>query len=183
MMGFQKNIRAQFGNIRFLNEIRKLKLVREAVSFDMARKIGLLYDATEDVNYEAVKQYVKSIRSEQKEVLALGYVDKKNLPPQQYAQYGLDFFTRKNLNWQMIPDNIIVNNFIREQFDILINLTSNKCFPLRYIAAVSHARFRVGRFDRKNTGCYELMIKVNGEPGMKSFIEQVEGYLRLIKTK
>jgi len=122
------------------------------------------------------------VRSQQKEILALGYVDRKALPSNQFAQYGLDFFTRKNLNWQMIPDFPIVTNFINEQFDILINLTNNKCFPLRYIAAVSHARFRVGRFDKKNIICYDMMIQVKGEPGIKSFIEEVEIYLRQIKT-
>lgn len=181
-MGLRKSIRSKLGNYRFHQEIKKVKLKREVVGFEEAKKIGLLYDATEDHNYEVVKQYVKSIRSMQKEVLALGYVDKKVLPSNQFAQYGLDFFTRKNLNWQMIPGNPIVTNFINERFDILINLNSNKCFPLRYISAVSHARFRVGRFDKKDMLCYDLMIKVNGENGIKIFIEEAEKYLRQIKS-
>ncbi|MCX6291739.1 MAG: hypothetical protein NT126_08240 [Bacteroidetes bacterium] len=181
-MSFPKNIRTVFANIQFRKEIQKNKHKRETVGFDEAKKIGLLYDATDDYNYEVVKQYVKTVRGMQKEILALGFVDKKELPPSQFAQYGLDFFTRKNLNWQMIPDNPIVTNFINEKFDILVNLTNNKCFPLRYIAAVSHARFRVGRFDKKNVVCYDMMIHVKGEPGIKNFIEEVENYLRQIKT-
>ena len=46
-----------------------------------------------------------------------------------------------------------------------------------------HARFRVGRFDKKNMICYDMMIQVKGEPGIKSFIEEVEIYLRQIKNK
>jgi len=181
-MSLQKTIRATLGNYRFLQEIKKVKRKSEAVGFGEAKNIGLLYDATDEYNFEIVKQYVKSVRSRQKEIRALGYVDKKNLPANQYAQYGLDFFTRKNLNWQMIPNNTIVTNFINEKFDILINLT-NKCFPLRYITAVSHARFRVGRFDKKNMFCYDLMIQINGEPGIKNLLEEVENYLVQIKTR
>jgi hypothetical protein len=181
-MELPKAIRSKLGHYRFLQDIKKLKLKREAVGFDEAKKIGLLYDATDDHNYEVVKQYVKSIRSRQKDVLALGYVDKKILPSNQFAQYGLDFFTRKHLNWQMIPTYPIVTNFINEKFDILINLNSNKCFPLRYITAVSHARFRVGRFDKKDLNCYELMIQVKGDTGIRSFIEEVENYLHKIKS-
>ncbi len=181
-MGLRKNIRSKLGNYRFLQEIKKVKLKHEVVGFDEAKKIGLLYDATDDTNYEIVKQYVKTIRSQQKEVLALGYVDKKILPVNKFAQYGLDFFTRKNLNWQMIPSNPIVTNFINEKFDILINLNNNKCFPLLYISAVSHSRFRVGRFDKKDVSCYDLMIQVKGEQGIKVFIEEAENYLRQIKS-
>lgn len=162
--------------------MEKLKQKREVVGFDEAKKIGVLYDATDSSNFEIMKAYVKNIRSQQKEILALGYVDKKELPSNQYAQYGLDFFTRKHLDWKMIPHHIIVQNFIAEKFDILINLNNNSCFPLRYIAALSQARFRVGRFDRRNLMCYEMMIDTKGETGMKTIIEEMEGYLRKIKS-
>ncbi len=182
-MNITGNIRNTLANFRFRQDQQKVKHKREVVGFDEAKKIGLLYDATDQYNFDIVKQYVKVVRSQQKEILALGYVDKKQLPQNQFAQYGLDFFTRKNLNWQMIPNNPIVTNFIQEKFDILVNLTNNKCFPLRYIAAVSHARFRVGRFDKKNVSCYDMMIQIKGEPGIKVLIEEVENYLRQIKTK
>jgi hypothetical protein len=181
-MSLQNNIRAALGNFRFKKEVEKNKQKHEVVGFEEARNIGLLYDATDQFNFEVIKAYVKSIRGRQKDVLALGYVDRKELPQNQYAQYGLDFFTRKNLNWQMIPSNTTIHNFINEKFDILINL-SGKCFPLKYITAVSHARFRVGRFDKKNIHCYDMMIEVKGEPGLKSIIEETENYLRQIKTR
>ena len=43
------------------------------------------------------------------------------------------------------------------------------------------ARFRVGRFDRRNMMCYELMIDTKGEPGIKTVIEEIENYLRQIR--
>jgi len=50
-MGLPKNIRSKLGNYRFVQEIRKMKRKREVVGFDEAKKIGLLYDATDDYNY------------------------------------------------------------------------------------------------------------------------------------
>jgi hypothetical protein len=180
-MSISKKIRVKLGNFRFLNEVKNLKRRPEVVGFTEAKKIGLLYDATDQYNFEVVKAYVKNVRNQQKDILALGYVDKKQLPQNQFAQFGIDFFTRKQLNWQMIPTTTIVRNFINEKFDILINLNNGKCFPLQYIAAVSQARFRVGRFDKKNVQCYDMMIDTKGEPGIKDFIEEVENYLRQIK--
>lgn len=180
-MKLTQGLSSFIGNFKIRNEIGKLNREHEAVGFEEAKNIGILYDATDATNFEVVKAYVKSLRNRQKDILALGYVDKKELPSNQYAQYGLDFFTRKHLNWQRIPNHRIVSNFISEKFDILINLSNNNCFPLRYITALSNARFRVGQFNRRNMMCYEMMIDTNGEEGIKGFIEEVENYLRQIK--
>ena len=181
-MGLKKKIQAGLGQMRFNRETARQKHPRKTISFDAARKIGLLYDATEEQDFEIVKEYVKTIRGRQKDVLALGYVNKRDLPVNQFAQLGLDFFTRKQLNWQLIPQCLEVSNFIKEPFDILINLCGNHLFPLRYIAALSHARLRVGRFERQFVNCYEIMIDTNGDSDLKHFIRQTEEYLSKLKT-
>lgn len=175
-------IRNTLANLRLRRLVEENSNGHETVNFDAAKKIGLLYDATEQKNFEIVKEYVKEVRGRQKEVLALGYVDKKVLPQYQFAQLGLDFFTRKNLNWQMVPDSLEVTNFIKEPFDIVVNLSNNDIFPLRYIAAVSKAKFRVGRFDLSSVSCYDMMIEASAESDLKQFIKQAEEYLRKIKS-
>ena len=176
-------IRKALAGYRLRRELNENKNGHQTVNFDAAKKIGLLYDATDMKNFEVVKDYVKEVRSKQKEVLALGFVDKKVLPQNQFAQLGLDFFTRKNLNWQLFPDSLEVKNFIREPFDIVVNLSDNTIFPLRYIAAVSKAKFRVGRFDTSSLPCYDMMIEAAPETDLKQFIRQAEDYLRKIKSK
>ena len=80
------------------------------------------------------------------------------------------------------PGNLTVHNFISEPYDVVINLALNSCLPLRYIAAVSQARFRVGRFDKRNTYCYDLMLNIRDDIGIQELLVQVENYLRLIKS-
>ncbi|MBP6335602.1 MAG: hypothetical protein KA444_09035 [Bacteroidia bacterium] len=180
-MSLSKNIRARLGQLRFIKEIQKHKYSAEVVNFDAASSIGILYDATDERDYESVKAYVKKVRTQyKKDILAMGFVDKKKLPPSQFAQYGLDFFTRKDLDIRLIPSNPIVKNFIGQKFDILINYNSGNCFPLRYIAALSKSRFRVARYDQKNTDCYDVMIHIKGDPALKEVIEETEHFLRKI---
>jgi hypothetical protein len=176
-------VRKLLANFRFKKELDDNKNGHETVSFDAAKKIGLLYDATEQKDFEIVKEYVKTVRGRQKEVLALGYVDKKELPQNQFAQLGLDFFTRKDLNWQHFPQSLEVSNFIREPFDIVLNLSDNSVFPLRYIAAVSKAKFRVGRFDESSVPCYDMLIEAAPGIELKQFINQAEEFLVKIKSK
>lgn len=181
-MSVFENIKAKLGNLRFAKEVAKMSHEREAVGFDAAKKIGILYDATDPSDFEIVKQYVKEVRGQSKEVMALGFVDKKELSSNQFAQLGLEFFSKKNLNWKMIPNNRAVVNFIDEKFDVVINLAKNEIFPLRYIAALSKARFRVGRFDKHFTYCYDLMIHSENNADLKQFIQEAENYLRKIKS-
>ena len=176
-----KKIRTILGQYRFLHELRKFKREPEIVSFDDAKKIGIVYNASDESDSDCVKNYVKNVRSNfKKDILAMGFVDKNKLPAGQYAQFGLDFFTRKDLNFRMIPSNPIVTNFINEPFDILINL-NGRSFPLRYITAMSRARFKIGSFTNVGTECFDMMVSIEGDPGIKTVIEEIEHFLRLIR--
>ena len=98
-MKLRKAIRAKLGHMHFMKELKKVQFKRDVVGFNEAGKIGLLYDATDEKDYEVVKAYVKNVRGNlKKDILAMGYVDKKVLPASQYAQYALDNFTRNHHN-------------------------------------------------------------------------------------
>ena len=58
-----ENIKAKLGNLRFAKEVAKMQRETEAVGFDSAKKIGLLYDATNPEDFETIKQYVKEVRA------------------------------------------------------------------------------------------------------------------------
>lgn len=180
-MKLNKRLRQIIANYLFLREFRNHKRNFESVTFDEAKRIGILYEATSDANYETVKQFVKEIRAQQKDVLALGYVDYNELPNMRFAKLGLDFFTRKSVNWKLKPQHPSVSNFIDTDFDILINLNTEKCFPLKYISAVTRARFKVGRYDPRNLPFCDLMIEAGENIGLKDFINQVTYYLKLLK--
>src|SRR5437867_3869575 len=98
MRELSQKIRSTLGDITFRRDLKTFERIdHQTVGFEEAHKIGLLYDATDQGNFDAVKNYVKKVRGLHKEVFALGYVDKKELPQNQFPQYGLDFFCRKNL--------------------------------------------------------------------------------------
>lgn len=182
-MTLATKIRMALGNMVFRQRLRLQHKYTQVVSFKDAKKIGLLYDATDDSDYETVKQYVKTLRGDHKEVLALGFVDRKELSRNQFAQLGLDFFTKKNLKWNMIPDSLEVKNFIKEPFDILINLNEGNCFPLNYITAMSKASFRIGRYNKNHIHNFDMMIEAGNSTSLGNFIKEADVYLRVITNK
>lgn len=164
-------------------EIRAAQRNGEVVTIDRAKTIAILYDATSDKDYEIVKNYVRQLMTQSKDVVALGYFDKKELPNTRYMKLGLDFFTQKSLNWKMKPYNPIVNSFIGRPVDILIYFNVNKCIPLAYVANQVKARFRIGKYDAAYAGLFDFMIKIDENAGLKQMIDQVNHYLNLIRNE
>lgn len=154
---------------------------RRFTGFEQAQKIGIVYDATEESNRNLIKEYVRKVRSGmQKEVIALGYVDKKELDHNFMAKLGLDFFCNKNLNAYMLPKSTSVTNFIGEDFDILINFTTVTNFPIQYITAVSKAKFKIGKYSKSNTHFLDFMIQLSEKATLQEFLEQLNHYLSVI---
>src|SRR5450432_876212 len=112
-----KKLKNKIANYLLVREMNMQRRDHKSVSFDRAKTIGILYDSTNERNYELVKSYVKRMRDEfKKDVLALGYYNDKELPQMRYSKLGLDFFTKKNLNWRMKPTHPMVSKFINADF-------------------------------------------------------------------
>ena len=69
-----------------------------------------------------------------------------------------DFFSKKELNWKGIPIGGNIENFIGEDFDILIDLNNYYNVPLRYLLVKSNAKLKVGPYSKENESFFDLMI-------------------------
>ncbi len=174
----KKTFRQKIGRYLFLREFRNNRKSSGIVSYNDAKSIGILYDSTNENHYNLVKKYVRMMREQDhKEVLALGYFDGKDLPPMRFAKLGLDFFTRKDLNWYFKPIAPVVKNFVQREFDILIDLHTGNNVPFRFIVASSKASFKIGKYDHLSVPFYDFMLSVSDSLSFPQFIEQVNHYL------
>lgn len=74
----------------------------------------------------------------------------------------------------------MVDKFIHANFDILINLNIQKCFPLKYLAAITKASFKIGRYESRHQQYLDFMIKTNESVTLKQFIELTNKYIKII---
>lgn len=181
-MPVNKKLKSAIASYLLSREIKQSKRKGFSVSLEAASTIGIVYDSSNEKVYELIKRTVKDLRAMQKNVLALGYYDKKELPPMRFAKLGMDFFTRKALNWQLKPSGTVVSNFIALPFDILIILHSEHIIPVRFIAAHSQARFKIGKFDTRNEHVCDMMIDTGDESSSSKLLEQILKYLNMIKN-
>jgi hypothetical protein len=178
-----QRIRNKLAGYMLGKEIRRVNRVPGVVTFEKAKTIGIIYDATSDQDFELMKNYVRDIRATGKDVVSLGYMNQKELPNMRFMKLGLDLFTRKSLDWKMKPHNQVVSSFLQRDFDMLICFNLEHSVPLSYVAAQSKAIFKIGKYDSRFSGLFDFMIKPQSTPTLKQMMEQVNHYLTLIRNE
>ncbi len=135
--------------------------------------IGIIYNATEYVSFEIIKNLVKDLSHDSRKIMVLGYVNSKQLIDNYLYRKGFEFFSRNDLNWYYKPVSGAVEDFIKEPFDLLINLSLDDHYPIKYITSLSAALFKAGRYT-KGDECLDLMIDIEKErQDMRKIHEEV----------
>jgi hypothetical protein len=177
-LNFIEKIRQQLGFRKLKSEIEVNRKPR-ACAFSDANSVAILYKEKGESFYVLVKQYMKYLKEEHgiRKVLAIAYVEEKEIPQYQQHKLEFDYFTRKDLNWHFKPNNVQLKNFSGEDFDILLDFDLENCLPIRYILAQSKAKMKVGVLKKENEAFYDLMIQYKTDYTFDDFIKQINFYL------
>ena len=175
-----QNIRNKIGWWILNKSIKKLTRNTSFQNYSTAKKVGVIFNATQQDTYDLARKYIKDLTNRNIKVSALGFVNSKEVLDFYKKSSSFDFFSRKNLNWYSKPNNPNTQEFINEEFDILIDLSIVEDFPIQYIVGLSKAQFKVGCV-KENENFYDFMIQLNEQKELSYFIEQLEHYLGMIK--
>ena len=161
-MKLMNNIKAYVGH-RVLNKHLSAHIRKPVVcNINKAGHIGIIYNATESVSFEIIRDLVKDLTHEKRKVTVLGYVDSKKLIDNYLYRKGFDFFSKNELNWYSKPVSSTIDQFIKEPFDLLINLSLEDHYPIQYITALSPAAFKAGKFSPDDQ-ILDFMIDIEKE--------------------
>lgn len=181
-MAIFDSIKLSFGKYFLSKELRKVSRNRVVSSLKDAKSIGLLFDASEEEDHLIVTEFVKYFQDNQKIVKALGFVNYNSVPHYCFPKLSYDYFTKKDINWYFKPSGTKINDFVNEDFDVMIDLCTNSCFALKYIAAVSKSKFKVGRFEEGNKEYYDFMLNVAPDISLRDYIRELTHYLSIINN-
>jgi len=159
--------------------LKSRKRNKKVYNLSTARTIGLIFDGTNPKNFDGVYDFYKSLKERNINISILGYVQPKKIPDNFLIKKNIQFFTTKEVNWYFKPINTDALKFADKKFDILINLDLNREKVINYIVSISLARFKVGRF-MQGDNYNDLSIRLDKEPTLEYFIQQVWHYLELI---
>lgn len=178
-------IKEQFGKYFLARELAAHPRPKNTVKFNFTeiKNVGILFDSSDKEEFELVKKYVNYLKEMKKRVKAIGYFSSSQVPALTYSKLEYDFFTPKQLNWHLKPSDPFINNFIEEEWDVLIDLNIYDRFPLKYIASVCRAKFRLGKYSKADEKLYDMMIETAPDKSLKYFLRQVDTYLFMINRK
>lgn len=176
-MGIISKFRNHFYKNQLTKKLTQIKSTRSSVDFDVAKSIGILFDATDPVSKNKVLKYADSLSKNGKKVMLLGFINTK----QTDLSLSFKFFTLKDINWKMIPEGHDIEQFITSKFDILINLYLGENLSFEYISALSNASLRVGPYS-ENTHAFDLIIDTPVEKGVEHLIKQIDFFLNRINS-
>ena len=178
-MQFIEDFKQKVGKWVFQRELKSNKRTKEVCNLDNAQSIGILYDATSEEQIKMVKPFVSYFFDLKKDVKALGYVNSKQLSFHHTPKLQYDFFYQKDLNWYYKPQNYIIDNFVKKEYDILINLCDSSIIPIKYLVASSIAHFKIG-IHEENYEIYDLMISLKDDKSMEKLMHEIRHYINLI---
>lgn len=176
-MAFGDFIKKKMGERALRAEMKNIRRERAAFSLDQAKSVAILFEYTNAEDFELVRKYVLYLREMKKKVRAIGYYMMKELPSFPYSKLEFDFFGKKSFAWNGKPTDPILTNFCEEDHDILLDLNLNDLLPLRYTAALSRAKFKVGRCDENDHDLHDLQIDCPREKGLKFLLRNIDTYL------
>jgi len=127
-----------------------------------------------------VKSLVHYLKEERKEVLSLGYILDKKESEKASPHLNYLFFDNNDLSPFFVPKTRELRQFMQRPFSILIDLNSQKNFPLEYISTISSAKFKVGMKGGYHDDICDLILNVDENTEMEELIKQIKHYLNMI---
>ena len=149
--------------------------------FGSAKYIGVLCSSLDEASTTHLRDFLHYLSQRGIKYSVIGYFDGKNIPENFLYWKELDFITRKDLNFFFIPQSVMVDKFINEPFDMLINCNIAGYFPVEYMSHLSVAKCKVG-INREGESSCDLMIDIQKNQTIAYFLKNLEIYLTNLKN-
>ena len=176
-----ENIKDYFG-IKKLNSLLA-KSNRNALfcNLNKANSVGLITSIKNEEDYQKLITFVKYLKGDigVRNVKAIAFYSEKDEPYFLQSKLSFDYFTSEEVSWNRDPIKDTCISFIKEDFDILIDLTDEFIIPLRSILVQSKAGFKVGKYSVENEPYYDFMID-SEHNNFSQFTKEAVRYLTII---
>ncbi len=178
-----KNIRLSRGRSILRSKISRIKRKRFKGNMLTARKIGMVWDASNIDEFPVLSQFNQRLIERNIDLRILAYYPGKEIPDKITAIRYLVCLKQADINYTYRPISNEANSFINTSFDILIDANFKNLFPLEYISTLSTAGLKVGIFESGyENPPFDLMIDVKKSTSLNNFLDQVVLYLEMINT-
>jgi hypothetical protein len=166
-------LKSRIANKVLSSKLHQVSREKKIFNLDAAKTAGIIWEPDQQESFIRVENelYLSGIKT----TGICYYSQKKAEVPE-----GVNGFTRKETHWwSEVPSSKIVETFIHQKFDILIDLTGQSSFPAIYLTALSEAAFKIG-YSGRSVNYFDLNIEFSDKPETMQLAEQIIYYLKRI---
>jgi len=178
-----KRIRLKIGMAMLAKKLAGTKRKVYYSNIENVKKIGIVWDASKSEEFACLSKFFLKMNERNIDVKILGYFPGASLPDRYTAIRYLTCIRKEEINFFYHPSSSESAAFIKQRFDILIDINFEKLLPLRYVSTLSHAAFKVGLFEPENEdGIFDLMMELKSPVDIDNYLNQTIQYLELINA-
>ena len=181
-MGLVVNMRLKAGRMMLHRRMGALRRMKQDFSLDGVRKIGILWDASYENDFQHLAALKRQLSESGKSVEVIAWIPGRDVPDKLTGLSYMKFLRKADLNWAYLPVSGDANKFLETKYDLLIDVNPSSLFQLSALAALSAAPMKVGPdlTDEPENAPYDLMIRAPKPFSIALFIDQAMHYLSLI---
>jgi hypothetical protein len=177
-----KEIRLKIGRAIMLKKVAGTKRKVKYSNFSTIRSIGIVWDASKAAEFASLSRFHQKMLERKIDVMVLGYFPGRTLPDRYTAIRFLRCIRQDEINTFYQPVSAESKSFIKNPYDVLIDINFDNHFPLEYITALSMARFKVGLYNhRPADSMFDMMMELKAPVDIDGYLSQVVHYLEMIK--
>ena len=136
-------IKRAVGNFILKRRFKKQNRLREVMNISDCKSILLLGSEPEDMSAMIITEFTVYFKGLNKEVTTLFLPEQRKGVDKSYSA-DISIISSSDLNSFCIPKNDEILSLLDRDFDLLIDLSLSNAFTLKYIHALSKAKFKVG---------------------------------------
>jgi hypothetical protein len=170
---------------KFLKKVinsHKVLRDKQIISLDLAKSIGIITRISDEDSYKLIYSIFSKLQSQEKSGWLMGYIDEKMVPHYCLQQLTADYFCKKNLNWYGKPDFVQMNDFLKKDFDILIDFSDTPFPAIQYVLAQSQAKLIIGTLPEFKE-YYDLYIQIEDPTNKYEILNNIQLYTKKLYGK
>jgi hypothetical protein len=167
---------------RLFDYYQKQRRNAKIQTFYNSKSVGILWNPVDEGSIETYEFLRKTLKDKGIKAVGIAHINSKHEKDTFATIAHSGFSNNVNVSWSGRPKSGDGEQFMEEQFDILIDLSIQKILALQYILVHSVATFKVG-WKSSEYNYYDLNIDVSEKPQCRYLMEQIVYYLENINGK
>ena len=171
-----KEVKKTIGKFILKRRLKKQNRRREVKNLMHCESILILASEPEDMGAMNTSEFVRYLKGLGKDVVTVfSPIGKKQIN----KSYGpeIELIAKGDLNFFLIPKKPVIHDCIEREFDLLIDLSLSNTFTLKYIHALSMAKFKVGGAVNYKNRYSDMTVDIKNNPTVEYLITQLKHYL------